>query len=264
VNTGSDRRILAAQLERLGLAAGDTVLVQASMRRVAPGDGQAATVVNALLEVLGPTGTLVVPTYTAGNSTTSRTYKAAVANLGPDQTELDYRRSLPAFDPRTTPSSGVGALAETVRTLPGARRSSHPQTSFAAVGALAGPLTAIHDLDCHLGPRSPLGALYEARATALLLGVSYDVCTVFHLAEYRYAARPKRRYECRIAGWPGDGWTSFDDIDLDDSEFASIGTAWEAAGGPVRVGQVGGAEARLFAIRDAVQRAQAWLTRFAT
>src|SRR5205807_10651675 len=120
--------------------------------------------------VLGPAGTIVVPTYTSWNSTSSRAYMAAVADLDHDQAAA-YRRSLPAFDPHTTPSSGMGALAETVRTLRGAHRSTHPQTSFAAVGRYARALTAIHDLGCHLGPRSPLGALYEHGALVLLLGV---------------------------------------------------------------------------------------------
>lgn len=261
MNTGADRRALAAQFEALGLAAGDIVLVQASMRHVAPHQGRAATVVEAVLDVLGSSGTIVVPTYTSWNSTSSRAHKAAVEGLSPQEAER-YRRGLPAFDPRTTPSSGMGVLAEAVRTHPDAHRSTHPQTSFAAVGRLAGPLTEVHDLNCHLGPRSPLGALHQTGALVLLLGVDYDVCTAFHLAEYRYAPRPTRPYECRIVALPGDGWTSFEDIELDDSEFGVIGKEFEAAGGPVRIGRTGATESRLFPLRDAVDFAESWMRRF--
>lgn len=255
---GSDRRALTAQLEALGLAAGDTVLVQASMRRVAPRGAAAATVIEALLDVLGPEGTLVVPTYTMWNSTTSRVHREAVASLSAREA-FEYRMTLPRFDSRSTPSSGMGALAEGVRTLPGACRSTHPQSSFAAVGRRAGALTAVHDLDCHLGQRSPLGALHEADALVLLLGVGYSVCTAFHLAEYQYTARSTRRYECRVAGLPGDGWTEFQDIELDDREFGQIGKEFEHETGRVRAGFVGSAECRLFKLRDAVGFAVAWM-----
>lgn len=263
MSAGADRRTLAAQFEALGLAAGDVVLVQASMSQVAPLFARAATVVEALLDVLGPAGTIIVPTYTSWNSTSSRAHRDAVADLTSQEAEA-YRLSLPAFDPCVTPSSGMGALAETVRTLPGARRSTHPQTSFAAVGRLAGALTAVHDRECHLGERSPLGALYAAGALVLLLGVDYDVCTAFHLAEYRYAPRKPRPYECRIAGLPGDGWTTFDDIELDDTEFGLIGKEFEAAGGPVRTGRTGQTDSRLFPLRAAVDFAENWMRRFAS
>lgn len=259
---GSDRRALAANLEALGLAAGDIVLVQASLRKVAPRARKDSIVIGALLDVLGPDGTLVVPTYTAWNSTTSRVHREAVASLNA-QEALEYRMALPRFDPGTTPSSAMGALAEGVRTLPGAYRSTHPQTSFAAVGPRAEALTAVHDLDCHLGRRSPLGALYDADALVLLLGVGYSVCTAFHLAEYLYAPREPRRYECRVADAPGDGWIEFQDIELDDREFGQIGKEFEHVTGRVRTDRVGSADCRLFAMRDAVDYGVAWMRRFA-
>lgn len=255
---GADRRALATQLEALGLGAGDTVLVQASMRQVAPRGAAAGTVIEALLDVLGTEGTLVVPTYTMWNSTTSRVHREAVASLSAPEA-FEYRMALPRFDARTTPSSGMGALAEGVRTRPDACRSTHPQSSFAAVGRRARALTAVHDLDCHLGPRSPLGALHEADALVLLLGVGYSVCTAFHLAEYQYTRRRTRRYECRIAGLPGDGWTEFQDIELDDREFGQIGKEFEHEHGGVRIGLVGSAKCRLFGLRDAVGFAVGWM-----
>lgn len=238
------------------------MLVHASLRHVAPRPATASTVIQALLDVLGPAGTLVVPTQTAWNSTTSRVHREAVAALS-EQEKLEYRMALPRFDPLTTPSSGMGALAEGVRTLSGACRSAHPQTSFAAIGQQADILTAVHDLDCHLGPRSPMGALHEADARVLLLGVGYSVCTTFHLAEYRYKLRPKRSYECRIADAPGDGWTEFEDIELDDGEFGQLGKEFEHASEQVRTGLVGNAECRLFRVREAVEFAERWMRRFA-
>ncbi len=54
---------LARGLRVLGLAADNTVLVHASLSRLGWVCGGAVAVVEALLDVLGPRGTLVVPTH---------------------------------------------------------------------------------------------------------------------------------------------------------------------------------------------------------
>ncbi len=60
-----------------------------------------------------------------------------------------------AFDPRVTPSSWMGAVAETVQTWPDAVRSAHPQTSFVALGPRATEITECPPLDCRLGEAKP-------------------------------------------------------------------------------------------------------------
>jgi aminoglycoside 3-N-acetyltransferase len=229
------------------------------MRRVGPVEGDAATLLGAIREVAGPAATLVVPTQTALNSLSSRAFLADTAGLGPAQ-RARYIADMPGFDPATTPSTGMGALAEYVRTRPAAARSSHPQVSFAALGPAAAACTSVHDLDCHLGERSPLGWLYQADAAILLLGVGYSACTAFHLAEYRRPGTPPlRRYHC----FTGSGETrtarEFTDIDLDDSDFKVLGAALDTTAIP-RHGQVGAARCRLLPLRQAVDFAWAWLT----
>src|SRR5204863_660268 len=90
------------------------------------------------------------------------------------------RLRVPPFDPRTSPSEGMGAVAECVRIWPGSVRSAHPQTSFAAVGRRAAELMEHHELESPLGERSPLTRLEKADASVLLLGVGYERCTAFH------------------------------------------------------------------------------------
>lgn len=175
------------------------------------------------------------------------------------------------FDPSSTPSSSMGILAEYVRTMPGAVRSAHPQSSFAAVGDRGSDLMRVHDLDCHLGERSPLGALYEAHASVLHLGTSYEVSTIFHLAEYRQPNQPLHSYECRVAetgtnpnmeaNQTGDGWIVFQDIHLDDSDFGRLGADFERQTGRVHRNAVGNADALLFPARAAVDYAVGWMAR---
>ncbi|WP_246080006.1 aminoglycoside N(3)-acetyltransferase [Nonomuraea mesophila] len=220
-------------------------------------DGGAGAVVSALRGALGPDGTLVVPTGTSANSDTSPLHRAAIAGMSAEQVAA-YRARMPAYDPATTPTDAMGRIPEHVRTLAKAQRSAHPQTSFAAVGPLAAKIVDGHARDCLLGERSPLAKLYDVGATVLLLGVGYDKCTAFHLAEYRYTKRPPRRtYRAVVDDGAGRTWCAFEDVALDDSDFAVVGASFERTGA-VRVGRVGRARARLFSLPDAVDHAARW------
>ncbi|MGH3630310.1 MAG: aminoglycoside N(3)-acetyltransferase, partial [Sciscionella sp.] len=257
--TTAVRDRIAADLVDLGLTQGEAVLVHSSLRSIDHGGRGAGVVVEALKDVIGPEGTLVVPTQTADNSTTSPHFRAATRALSDEQVAR-YRAAMPGFDPATTASSGMGALAEYVRTLPDAVRSTHPQTSFAAVGAHAEALTTVHALECHLGEDSPQGSMYRLDASVLLLGVGYDKCTAFHLAEYRYRrSAPKRRYECVVRSQGRNEWITFQDLDLDDSDFTALGARFEAEFGVVSQ-RVLGAVTRLFPLRAAVDFAVPWFT----
>ncbi len=255
---------LAEDLLALGLRRGQDLLVHCSLRQIGWVHGGAATLHGAILEVAGPDATLVVPTETTWNSLTSDAFRAATAGL--DATErARYIAAMPGFHPATTPSAGMGAFAEHVRTRPAAHRSSHPQTSFAAIGPRARACTSIHDLDCHLGDRSPIGWLYAADAAILLLGVGYSVCTAFHLAEYLLPDAPRlRSYHCFTTHGGTRVAHEFTDIHLDDSDFEQIGVeldsiaGWDSTAGPRR-GHVGSAESRLVPFRIAVDFACSWL-----
>lgn len=251
---------LAEDLVALGLRPGATVLAHASLRRVGAG---AEAVLAALRAVLGTEGTLVAPTFTAGNSDTSPAYREHIRNMTPDQIR-SLQRGMPPFDPDSTPSEGMGQLAEAVRCAEGRVRSAHPQTSFAAVGARAGRLLAGHDENCHLGERSPLGRLYASDAQVLLLGVGFEVCSAFHLAEYRIPDPPGRTYRCVVMRDGARQWISYEDIDLDDSDFGALGADFEKSDAArpdpvVRGGRAGDTHARLFPLDAAVDFATSWL-----
>ncbi len=248
------RTALSRDLRALGLGSGGVVLVHASLKRLGWVCGGSVAVVQALLDVLGPTGTLVVPTHTANNRDPSRWRDPSV----PRSWWPTIRACLPGFDPRFTPSAGMGAVAELVRTWPGAMRSAHPQTSFAALGPQAEDIVGTHDLDCHLGDRSPLGRLADLGASVLLLGVGWDRCTAFHLAEYRVPQPPRWTYSCVVMRGADREWAVYRDVKLVDDDFAELGSAFEAAD-HVTVGLVGSATSRLFTIQAATAFGLEWM-----
>jgi aminoglycoside 3-N-acetyltransferase len=255
---GHSQEAIARDLRQLGLQLGATVLVHASLKSMGWVEGGAAAAVASLRGVLGSAGTLVVPTGTADNSDSSRPHLAKV--YGMDKRELQrYYDAMPGFDPASTPSTGMGAIAEAVRTAPGASRSRHPQSSFAALGALAKAVTGDHAESCHLGESSPLGRLYDLDAQVLLLGVGYESCSAFHLAEYRYAPGPPiRTYRCVVMRDGMRRWHEYEDVDLDDRDFGEVGREFDATGAPRR-GVVAESSCRLFALRSAVDFAVGWM-----
>jgi aminoglycoside 3-N-acetyltransferase len=247
---------LAEQLAALGLGAGDTVLVHSSLRALGPVAGGAAGLAEAVLAVVGAEGTLVVPAFSQANSRTSRVYRQRTEGLSPEQIRA-FEDAMPAFDPALTPAD-TGAFAEFVRHLPGAVRSGHPQTSYAAIGARAREITDGHAA-CHHGEGSPLGRLYDADARTLLLGVGYEACSAFHLGEYRLPDPPRRVYECVVAAGEGKRWHAYESEVLDDGDFPDLGRALDAdAAAMVRHGHVGAADCRLVPIAPAVDFAVAW------
>jgi aminoglycoside 3-N-acetyltransferase len=250
----STRASLAHDFAALGLRQGDTVLLHASLRSIGWVCGGAMGVVLALTDVIGRHGTLIVPAQTPEARDPSRWDSPRV----PESMWQELRENILAFDPRRSPALSMGMIAEQVRTWPGATRSRHPETSFAGIGGEARKLLERHDLACQLGEASPLGALERADARFLLLGVGYDRCTAFHLAEYRLPPGERRTYRCVVKVGRRRQWFEYEDIVLDAHDFAALGSEFERQG-QVSVGNVGAATARLGSIREAVSYARWWI-----
>ncbi|MFF2902444.1 aminoglycoside N(3)-acetyltransferase [Streptomyces sp. NPDC057966] len=248
------RDSLASDLRAMGLCAGETLLVHSSLSSLGWVCGGPGVVVGALLDALGDSGTLVVPTHSADNSDPAYWENPPV----PEAWWADIRASMPPFDARTTPTLGVGVVPETVRNWPGAVRSCHPQTSFAAVGPRATAIVDGHALDCRLGEHSPLARLEECGARVLLLGTGFETCTAFHLAEYRVPS-PQTDISFAVTTPRGRVWATVRDTSIRSEDFDGLGAAFEKERQVVR-GVVGGAQARLFDLADAVAYAEGWLS----
>ena len=161
-----------------------------------------------------------------------------------------FRKEMPAYDPRISPTYGMSVIPELLRTWPGPIRSDHPRTSFAAVGPLAEKITANHALGCQLGEQSPLARLEEVAAKIMLLGVGFDSCTAFHLAEYRCSPRVENTSFVAMVGGSRQ-WVTVPDVTVDGSNFGKIGNAVLETESFVDVA-VGGTHCWVFSIADAI------------
>ena len=253
---------LSADLRALGVREGDALEMHSSYRSIGYVAGGPQAVVEALLSVLGPSGTLVVPTHTSDNSDPANWQNPPV----PEAWWPVIREESTPFDPERTPASHwMGVLAEIVRAWPGAHRSDHPQVSMAAVGARAAEITGVHQLDDALGEHSPLGAINRLDGRVLLIGCDYSTNTSLHLAEWRQASPPRGTEAATVRQPDGSGkWTTWIDVETNESDFDEIGEAFEAAAlageaPDVAVGAIGNATARLMSQRALVDFATTWM-----
>ncbi|MCA9958881.1 MAG: AAC(3) family N-acetyltransferase [Anaerolineales bacterium] len=248
------RQSLAVDLQKLGVEAGMTLLVHASMKTLGWVNGGPVAIIQALQDVLTSTGTLVMPTHSGDYSDPHLWISPPV----PRPWQQLIRDTMPAFDPRLTPTRGMGKIAELFRTWPDVLRSYHPQVSFAAWGKEAPFVTANHTLENGLGEGSPLARIYDLDGFVLFLGTGFDTNTSFHLAEYRTGIRPFMRQGAPLLVNGQATWTSYQDIDFNDDIFPDIGADFEKTGA-VTIGPVGSATCRLFRQQTAVDFAESWL-----
>lgn len=246
---------LAHDLRSLGVAEGSVVLAHVSMSRLGRVIGGEQAVIDALLDVLGLAGTLVMP------SQSWQLCDPACLNEPdvPREVWQLVRENLPAYDRTLTPTRTMGKVAELFRMHPRAVRSAHPHRSFAAVGRHARDIMAVHDLDSPNGERSPLKAMYDLDASTLLLGVGHSKSTILHLAEHR-SGLPTATIP-NGAPLVVDGkrrWVTYDEIVVPDHDFDEVGSAFARDTGLQRSGQVGDTTALLLPQPPSVDYAAHW------
>lgn len=147
---------LIRQFEKIGIEKGDTLLVHSSLSKIGYVENGARDVVEALVEVIGETGHLLMP------------------NSPNASFQLDYIQNLDFFDVANAPSK-LGAISEYFRLLPDAQRSAHPTEPVSCIG----PDTE-YFVGHHFGnltpynENSPFYRVSERNGKILYLGVTLD------------------------------------------------------------------------------------------
>ncbi len=169
---------IARAYAELGVKSGDSVLTHSSFKSLGPVENGADTVVQGILQAVGPEGTVIFPTLCQQDW--GHVYE-------------NWHMDAP---------SDVGYLTNYFRKLPGARRSDQATHSVAALGKEAEWLTATHGQsglrygifgDTCFSADSPWEKMYAMNTHMVFMGCSFIYCTIKHLAEYRFMEKELAR-----------------------------------------------------------------------
>jgi aminoglycoside 3-N-acetyltransferase len=247
---------MVSDLRALGVEAGQTVLVHSSLSSLGWVCGGPPAVVEALQQVVGEDGTVVMPTHSPGNRDPTEMQNPPV----PDSWYDTIREGMPPYRPAVTPTQGMGRVAECFRSFPGVHRSMHPRHSFAAWGADAEFVTEDHSLDYSFGEDSPLARVYALDGDVLYLGTSHGTNTSLHLAEYRADLGLESETHASVVLDDGERqWVTFEDSAFDDEDFPDCGAAFDRAHPQAfETGSVGVCTAKLISQPTLVDFAIEW------
>ena len=187
----ADDNTFAAVISALrdwGVDAGELLVVHSGYEGIKPAGASPQQVIDALLELVGPDGTLAMSTIPF-----FRKQPKGHAYMTADMDDVVFR-----FDPARTPCA-TGQVAYLFTGHPGVVRSQHPLNTMAAVGPhaaamMAGNLDGDEPLAC--GPTSSWKYCVDHDATVVAIGIDLvHSLTMIHTAE-----------DCAAHRWPQSGW----------------------------------------------------------
>ena len=153
---GYSQEYLEREFKRIGIKAGDHVLVHSALSKIGYINGGAQTLVNALLKVITENGTLLMPSFPASGR------------------NKDYLETLEAFDINNTESQ-MGKATELFRKMSGVKRSFHPTDPVCAFGKEAEYFTNTHFGEITpYTENSPFRKLCNKNGKILMLGTTLN------------------------------------------------------------------------------------------
>jgi 2-oxoglutarate dehydrogenase E2 component (dihydrolipoamide succinyltransferase) len=165
---GSLTKYISEALLSMGVKKGETLMVHSFIGETIHIAGNAEAIIQGLQNVVGPTGTIVMPIFTT--AFTNNRY-------------LD----------RDNEPSETGALTEVFRNIEKVKISYHPYHRFAALGEKAAHICAEHS-DTSFGPDSPMAKMHELNARIVMISTDWFPVTFFHYIEEKIDV-PYRKFK---------------------------------------------------------------------
>lgn len=156
---------LVADLRQAGVCEDDILVVHSSLRSIGHVDGGPSTVVESLVQAVGPGGTVLFPALTIDGSVT------------------EFMRRQNVVDLRESPPT-TGAISRAAAVREDALRSAHPTHSVVAIGGLASELLSGNQSgQGPCGTESPFCKAAQAGGKILMIGTRNSTNTTLHTIE---------------------------------------------------------------------------------
>jgi len=184
------------KLRQMSISDGNLLIVHSSYNALKPTGATPNDIIDMLLELIGPNGTLALPTIPTYSN---------VSELGRHLITRDVSEEVIEYNPQRTPS-GTGIITNIFLTYPGVVRSKHPLNTMAALGPLAeqiikNNLDGYEPLPCGVNSSWKFCADNNAKILALGVDMAHSL-TMIHVAEDinpdKWPADWYRKRKCRI------------------------------------------------------------------
>jgi aminoglycoside N3'-acetyltransferase len=201
---------IKSKFQSFGFGRGNRIMVHSSLSSFGMVEGGAEAVIKALMELVGPEGTILMPSFN---------HNAPFSPSGPG-----------VYDPKDTACTN-GRIPDTFWRMEGVYRSLDPTHPFAAYGHDAERYTKNHHLTLTMGEESPLGLIALDGGYQINIGTKHHTTTAKHLAEminrtpclgYRTEAYPVRLPDGNVAMHRTWGWRERGCPLTDSGEFIEI------------------------------------------
>ncbi|MGN1343135.1 MAG: aminoglycoside N(3)-acetyltransferase [Traorella sp.] len=235
-----------AAMQRLGVKKGMLLYVSASLDEFPCVIGGAQAIIEALMDIVGYDGTIVMPSFTYYLCD-----PIEMKDVPRDRVQEARRNSL-AFDKRLSIPKDSGEVSIQFMRNEAVLRSNHPMVSFLAWGKYAKLIVEKHPLHFGMNHLSPLGKIKEYNGYVITIGNEYQDCEIFHVAQYMTMKCPIRIYSCPIDRSGSTSWIQILDLELNHDSYNKIGEIMEERQ-LVKTTYIGSSTCRMFSAKVAIE-----------